>query len=107
MQYAATASLLVLAVATASAFAQDSKRSNAAGEFQVVTVASVTQAGADLKPGTILFNDGRPDQKSDQGAFIAFEEWARDQAQRETAPRPLSGFARAPPTGSRTAFVAR
>jgi hypothetical protein len=64
-----TAALLMLATSTAFASAAD---------FQIVKVASVAGSGVDqLKPKTIFFNDHRLDDKSDKGAFIHFDEWAR------------------------------
>jgi hypothetical protein len=48
-----------------------------AAEFQIVKVASLTGSAASLQSGTILFNDRRPDENSDKGAFIAFADWAR------------------------------
>ncbi len=63
-----TAMLLALTVSTGGALAQ---------EFQIVKVASVAGSGADMKPKTILFNDRRPDENSDKGAFIRFEEWSK------------------------------
>ena len=63
-----TAAMLLL-FATTIAFA-------AAKDFQIVKVASI--AGIDqLKPKTIFFNDHRLDEKSDKGAFVHFDEWAR------------------------------
>jgi hypothetical protein len=60
---------MLLLFATTIAFA-------AAKDFQVVKVASI--AGIDqLKPKTIFFNDHRQDDKSDKGAFVHFDEWAR------------------------------
>ena len=64
-----TALLFVLATSVVGASAQD---------FQIVKVASVAGATADqLKTRTILFNDHRVDEKTDKGAFIRFDEWAR------------------------------
>jgi hypothetical protein len=62
-----TALLLALTVSAGGAAAQ---------EFQIVKVASVANAGVDVKPKTILFNDRRPDENSDKGAFMRFEDWA-------------------------------
>jgi hypothetical protein len=62
---------MALAFATTVAFAS-------AKDFQVVKVASVAGTAVDqLKANTIIFNDYRGDEKTDQGAFIHFEEWAR------------------------------
>jgi hypothetical protein len=62
----------VLVFATSVAFAA------AAQDFQIVKVASVAGAAIDgLKPKTIFFTDHRVDDKTDQGAFIHFDEWAR------------------------------
>lgn len=64
-----TALLLALAATVALANAQ---------EFQIVKVASVSGSALDqLKSNTILFNDHRVDDRSDKGAFIHFDEWAR------------------------------
>jgi hypothetical protein len=64
-----TAFAFVLATSVAGAGAQ---------EFQIVKVASVTGSTVDsLKPKTIIFNDHRVDERSDKGAFIKYEEWAR------------------------------
>jgi hypothetical protein len=64
-----TALLLVLAATVALANAQD---------FQIVKVASVSGSALDqLKSNMILFNDHRIDDRSDKGAFIHFDEWAR------------------------------
>jgi hypothetical protein len=64
-----TAALMAIATTVAFASAED---------FQIVKVASVAGAAIDqLKPKTIFFNDHRLDEKSDKGAFIHFEEWAR------------------------------
>ena len=64
-----TATLLVFATTIAFASAED---------FQIVKVASVAGAAVDtLKPKTIFFDDHRTDEKSDKGAFIHFDEWAR------------------------------
>lgn len=64
-----TATFLVFATTIAFASAQD---------FQIVKVASVAGAAVDaLKPKTIFFDDHRTDEKSDKGAFIHFDEWAR------------------------------
>ena len=47
-------------------------------EFQIVKVASVATSAVDqLKPKTIIFNDHRKDEKTDEGAFIRFDEWIR------------------------------
>src|SRR5262249_54994044 len=63
------AALLALASPVALASAQD---------FQIVKVASVASSAVDqLKPKTIFFNDYRVDDKSDKGAFIAFDEWGQ------------------------------
>lgn len=65
----ATATLLIFASTIAVASAQG---------FQIVKVASVAGSALDqLKPKTIFFNDHRVDDKSDKGAFIHFDEWAR------------------------------
>jgi hypothetical protein len=49
-----------------------------AQEFQIVKVASVATSAVDqLKPKTIIFNDHRKDEKTDEGAFIHFADWAR------------------------------
>jgi hypothetical protein len=65
----AAATLLVFATTIAFASAED---------FQIVKVASVAGAPVDtLKPKTIFFDDRRTDDKSDKGAFIHFDEWAR------------------------------
>jgi hypothetical protein len=64
-----TAALMAIATTVALANAED---------FRIVKVASVAGAAIDqLKPKTIFFNDHRLDEKSDKGAFIHFEEWAR------------------------------
>ena len=64
-----TTAVLVFATSIALASAQD---------FEIVKVASVAGAAIDqLKPKTIFFNDHRIDEKSEKGAFIHFEEWAR------------------------------
>jgi hypothetical protein len=64
-----TALLLALAATVALANAQD---------FQIVKVASVSGSALDqLKSNMILFNDHRIDDRSDKGAFIHFDEWAR------------------------------
>jgi len=64
-----TATLLLFAATIAFAAAQD---------FQIVKVASVAGSALDqLKPKTIFFNDHRADEKSDKGAFVHFDEWAR------------------------------
>lgn len=66
-----SAAATVLALATSVAFAS-------AKDFQVVKVASVAGTKVDqLKSNTIIFNDHRVDEKSDEGAFIHFAEWAR------------------------------
>jgi hypothetical protein len=65
-----TAALLVFASSIAFAAAAD--------DFKIVKVASVASSGVDqLKPRVIFFNDHRLDEKSDKGAFIHFDEWAR------------------------------
>jgi hypothetical protein len=65
-----TAALLMLASTVALAAA--------AQDFQIVKVASVAGATPDgLKPNTIQFTDHRLDDKTDQGAFIHFDEWAK------------------------------
>ena len=64
-----TSALLVVATTVALASAQD---------FQIVKVSSLAGAAVDqLKPRTIFFNDHREDEKTDKGAFIPFDEWAR------------------------------
>jgi hypothetical protein len=64
-----TSALLVFAATVAFASAQD---------FQIVKVSSLAGAAVDqLKPKTIFFNDHREDEKTDKGAFVHFEEWAR------------------------------
>lgn len=63
------AMLLALATTVALASAKD---------FQIVKVASVAGSAVDqLKPNTIFFNDHRTDEKTDAGAFIRYDEWAR------------------------------
>jgi len=65
----AAAIILIFASTIARASAQD---------FRIVKVASVAGSTLDqLKPKTIFFNDHRVDDKSDNGAFIHFDEWAR------------------------------
>lgn len=64
-----TSALLVFAATVAFASAED---------FQIVKVASIAGSAIDqLKPRTILFDDHRLDEKTDQGAFIHFDEWSR------------------------------
>jgi hypothetical protein len=63
---------LLLALAATAAVAASAQ------EFQIVKVSSVAaSAVADLKPKTIVFNDHRVDEKTDDGAFIRFDEWTR------------------------------
>jgi hypothetical protein len=65
----ATVLLFALAATVAGANAQD---------FQIVKVASVAGSSVEqLKSKTIFFNDYRADETSEKGAFIRFEDWAR------------------------------
>ena len=61
--------LIVLTIPATGANAQD---------FQVIKVASIAGSAVDqLKPKTILFNDHRASETTDEGAFIRFDEWSR------------------------------
>jgi hypothetical protein len=53
-------------------------------DFQIVKVASIAGSAVDqLKPKTILFNDHRSDDTTDQGAFIRFDEWSRTKPEQQ------------------------
>jgi hypothetical protein len=63
---------LMLALATSVAWAK-------AQGFEIVKVNSVSGSTLEqLKPKTIFFNDNRVDETTDKGAFIHFDEWARN-----------------------------
>jgi hypothetical protein len=64
-------------VAVLLGFAAILSVSAATQEFQVVRVASVSGYALDqLKPYTIIFNDQRPDDESNN-AFVRFDDWSR------------------------------